>query len=144
MIHNPSAPPGPLVPILAYENVDGAIRWLREAFGFTERFRTPPGPGGAIHHAQMAVGSGAVILTARSSPHLGDPGQNLFVPVQDADAHCETSARFGARIILPPHDCEFGERQYTAEDPGGHRWTFSQSIAAVNPESWGAVVPAAT
>jgi hypothetical protein len=23
----------------------------------------------------------------------------------------------------------FGERQYTAQDLGGHRWTFSQSIA---------------
>jgi uncharacterized glyoxalase superfamily protein PhnB len=140
VIRNPSAPPGPLVPILSYENVAEAIRWLHEAFGFTERFRTPPGPDGAIHHAQMAVESGAVILT---SPHSGGAGQNLFVPVEDADAHCETSARCGARIVLPPHNCEFGERQYTAEDPGGHRWTFSQSIAAVNPESWGAVVPAA-
>jgi hypothetical protein len=34
-------------------------------------------------------------------------------------------------------DYPYGERQYTAEDLGGHRWTFSQSIADVAPEEWG-------
>jgi uncharacterized glyoxalase superfamily protein PhnB len=32
----------------------------------------------------------------------------------------------------------FGERQYTVEDLEGHRWTFSQSIADVPFEAWGA------
>ena len=35
-----------------------------------------------------------------------------------------------------------GERGYTAEDLGGHRWTFSQSIADVAPESWGGTTAA--
>ncbi|HEX9942349.1 MAG TPA: hypothetical protein VGG03_10055 [Thermoanaerobaculia bacterium] len=39
-----------------------------------------------------------------------------------------------------PTDMLFGERQYTAEDLGGHRWTFSQSIADVAPEEWGAAL----
>ena len=34
----------------------------------------------------------------------------------------------------------FRERQYTVEDPGGHQWTFSQSIADVAPEDRGATV----
>jgi hypothetical protein len=29
------------------------------------------------------------------------------------------------------------ERQYHAEDLGGHQWTFSESIADVAPEEWG-------
>jgi uncharacterized glyoxalase superfamily protein PhnB len=36
-----------------------------------------------------------------------------------------------------PPDCPYAERQYTVEDPGGHRWTFSQTIADVAPEEWG-------
>ena len=52
--------------------------------------------------------------------------------------HFEQAQRFGARILKPPADMPFGERMYTAEDPGGHRWTFSQSIADVPPEHWGA------
>lgn len=34
-------------------------------------------------------------------------------------------------------DHPYGERQYVAEDPGGHRWTFSQSLVDVDPASWG-------
>jgi hypothetical protein len=33
----------------------------------------------------------------------------------------------------------FGERQYTAADPGGHVWTVSQTIADVDPRDWGGV-----
>jgi uncharacterized glyoxalase superfamily protein PhnB len=40
-------------------------------------------------------------------------------------------------IVNPPADYPYGERQYTAEDPGGHHWTFSESIADVDPASWG-------
>ena len=29
-----------------------------------------------------------------------------------------------------------------AEDPGGHHWTFSQSIADVDPAEWGGVLVA--
>jgi hypothetical protein len=27
---------------------------------------------------------------------------------------------------MAPTDFEYGERQYAAEDPAGHRWTFSE------------------
>jgi hypothetical protein len=37
-----------------------------------------------------------------------------------------------------PADMPFDEPQYTVEDLGGHRWTFSQSIADVPFEAWGA------
>jgi uncharacterized glyoxalase superfamily protein PhnB len=31
----------------------------------------------------------------------------------------------------------FSERQYSAVDPGGHVWTFSQTEANVDPSLWG-------
>ena len=139
MIENRSAPPGTIVPWLAYEDVDRAIAWLCGAFGFTERLRTPAEPDGSIHHAQLAVGEGCVVLTTRSAEE-SRPATSLFVPVEDVDAHCERARRFGARIIMPPRTCEFGEKQYGVEDLAGYRWTFSQSVADVNPEDWGAIV----
>ena len=139
MIENRSAPPGPVVPWLVYEDVDEAIRWLCGAFGFTERVRTSPEPDGTIHHAQVAVGEGAVVLTAQREGR-GAASQSLYVPVDDVDGHCERARKFGARILRPPATCPFGERQYTAEDLAGHEWTFSQSVADVNPEEWGAKV----
>jgi predicted enzyme related to lactoylglutathione lyase len=62
------------------------------------------------------------------------------VPVEDVDAHCRRARQFGASILRPPADCAFGERQYTAGDLAGNQWTFSQSLADVAPEDWGATV----
>ena len=42
----------------------------------------------------------------------------------------------GARILQAPTDFPYGERQYRAEDLGGRRWTFPQSIADIAPEGW--------
>jgi uncharacterized glyoxalase superfamily protein PhnB len=137
MIPNRSAPPGTVVPWLTYPDVDRAIAWLSGAFGFEERLRTPAEPNGTIHHAQLKVGAGAVVLTAGREAH---PGVTLFIPVDDVDAHYECARQFGARILSVPRTCEFGERQYSVEDLAGYRWTFSQSVADVNPEDWGAIV----
>jgi uncharacterized glyoxalase superfamily protein PhnB len=65
------------------------------------------------------------------------------VRVDDVDAHHARAGERGARILGPPADYPYGERQYTAQDPGGHRWTFSQSIADVPLEDWGATPAAA-
>jgi predicted enzyme related to lactoylglutathione lyase len=141
MTENRSAPPGPVVPMLAYDNVDKAIEWLSEAFGFTERLRTPPEPDGNIHHAQLTIGAGAVILVGQRNSSLGLAQKaRLFVPVNHVNTHLERATKHGAKIVNAPRDCEFGERQYTVEDPVGHQWTFSQSLANVEPENWGAKV----
>jgi uncharacterized glyoxalase superfamily protein PhnB len=141
MMKNRSAPPGAVVPWLVYPDVGRAIAWLTGAFGFAERLRTPPGPDGSIHHAQVAVGEavreGCVVLTSGS----GTGGPSLFIPVDDVDAHCEHARLFGARIVSEPRTCEFGERQYSVEDLAGYRWTFSQSVADVDPKDWGAIFP---
>jgi uncharacterized glyoxalase superfamily protein PhnB len=144
MVVNRSAPGATVVPILVYEDVGGVIDWLCDAFGFTERLRAGP-PGGSIAHAQLAIGDGAVMLGRQGAefrpPRAGEVSQYVTVHVDDVDRHFEHARQRGARILKPPADMPFGERQYTAEDPGGHRWTFSQSIADVAPASWGARTP---
>ncbi|CAN5607530.1 hypothetical protein BH20ACT19_BH20ACT19_01000 [soil metagenome] len=60
-----------------------------------------------------------------------------MVRVKDVDAHVEHARGCGARILHPPTNYPYGERQYEVEDVGGHRWTFSQTIADVAPEEWG-------
>jgi uncharacterized glyoxalase superfamily protein PhnB len=130
-----------VVPILVYEDVGKAIDWLCGTFGFRERLRAA-GPGGSITHAQLDVADGAVMLGRQGAefrpPRPNEVSQFLHVRVEDVDRHFENSRARGARILKSPTDTPFGERQYTVEDPGGHRWTFSQSIADVAPEQWGA------
>jgi len=57
--------------------------------------------------------------------------------VKNVRAHCERAREKGARILMEPTDFEYGERQYNAEDPAGHQWTFSETLADVAPEEWG-------
>ena len=122
-------PAGAVIPVLGYPDVAEAIDWLCGAFGFTERWRA------GTHRAQLAVGDGAVALTEQR----GEPrGATVMVRIADADVHHERAQQHGASILQPPSDYPYGERQYTAEDLAGHRWTFSESIADVAPEEWGA------
>jgi uncharacterized glyoxalase superfamily protein PhnB len=59
------------------------------------------------------------------------------VRVADARAHCERARENGARIVMEPTDMMYGERQYSAEDLAGHRWMFSETLADVDPQTWG-------
>ena len=123
-------PGSTVMPVVVYEDVEEAIRWLCEAFGFRERWRA----GG--HRAQLGYRGGTVVVT--------EPGHGrtlgryeVLVRVEEVDAHHVRAVAHGAEILQPPADHPYGERQYAALDPGGNRWTFSQSIADLVPEDWG-------
>ena len=141
MVVNRSAPRATVVPILVYTEVGKAIDWLCTTFGFKERLRAAI-PGGGVVHAQLDIADGAVMLGRQGAefrpPRPGEVCQYVTVHVENVDAHFEHARQCGANILKSPTDMPFGERQYTAEDPGGHRWTFSQSIADGAPEAWGA------
>lgn len=141
MITNRSAPSSPVVPILVYEDVQRAVDWLTRAFGFEERLRAPGPRGGEITHAQLLAGRGDVIVGKAGGPFTASTAavnQYVLVAVDDVRAHCERARRAGAEILQQPTDMPFGERQYTAKDHAGHWWTFTESIADVAPEDWGA------
>jgi uncharacterized glyoxalase superfamily protein PhnB len=128
---NRSMPPGTIIPELAYPNVREAVDWLGNTFGFSERLRI------GNHRAQLVFGDGSIIITKWDSSSHTDITHAIMVCVEDIDAHYERAMSAGARIINPLADYPYGERQYSVEDPGGHRWIFSQTIANTNPEDWG-------
>jgi uncharacterized glyoxalase superfamily protein PhnB len=130
------------VPILVYGDVGEAIEWLCRVFGFSERLRAAR--DGVVSHAQLVFGDGAVIIGRQGGPFRAPRRDGVsayvHVTVDDIARHFEHAKQCGARIVGPPTDMPFGERQYTAEDCAGHRWIFSQHIADVAPEAWGATV----
>jgi uncharacterized glyoxalase superfamily protein PhnB len=69
------------------------------------------------------------------------PASPVIPELAYRDDHYRRAVVHGARTLSPPTDYPFGERQYSVEDPGGHRWVFSQSIADVDPASWGGKLP---
>jgi uncharacterized glyoxalase superfamily protein PhnB len=135
---NRSVPPAQVVPVLVYPDVRAAVAWLESALGCSERVRIGEG-----HRAQLAFGSAAVIVTetgnGRVTPIDGVATHSVLLRVDDADAVCERPLANGARVLMELTDFPFGERQCELEDPFGHRWSITQTLADIAPEEWGGV-----
>ena len=144
---NRSMPPGTIIPELVYSELGEAVAWLCEIFGFTERLRI------GNHRCQLVFGNASVIAVAKGSgqastspdsaglPRENEVTHSVMVRVNDVDRHYKHVKQCGVRINNPPANYPYGERQYTVEDIAGHRWTFSQSIADVDPSEWGGILP---
>ena len=130
---NRSMPPGTIIPELVYGEVGTAVAWLCQTFGFKERLRI------GNHRSQLLFGEASIVVVGgggQASPSA-EVTHSLMVRVEDVDAHYAHASQHGARIINPPTNYPYGERQYTVEDLSGRRWTFSQAIADVDPGEWG-------
>ncbi len=91
MMENRSAPPGPIVPRLIYEDVAQAIEWLSGAFDFSERLRAlrlrrtarfimPQNVSGyGLHHLDWASAE----VKRPEAPNLGAFIPSLLVRVAD-------------------------------------------------------------
>ncbi len=133
-----------VIPELAYADVAEAVAWLCDRFGLVERLRI------GNHRAQLLVGDGAVVVTQQNPPAVPRPGppvgveqaHAVMVRVVGVDRHYATAIQRGVRILRPLAEYPYGEKQYTAEDIGGHVWTFSETIADIDPATWGGVLMA--
>jgi len=131
MLSNRSVPPCTVIPVLSYPDVGFAADWLSKAFGFTVRLRI------ANHRIQLKAGDGCIVVAEGNAPV--DSAHLVMVRVPDVNSHHERSRQQGARILAPPADHPYGERQYNVPDFAGHCWTFTQSVADVAPEQWGGI-----
>ena len=129
MLRNRSCPNSTVIPELPYDDVNQAADWLCAAFGFTVRLRI------GDHRCQINIGDGAMVAVERQ------PGRNdlsrVMVRVENIDEHFNRAKAYGAKIKHELNDYPYGERQYSAEDIGGHRWDFTQSIGDSDPRDWG-------
>ena len=127
---NRSMAPGPVIPELPYADVPLAARWLCDVFGFSERLRI------GSHRIQLHVGTGAIVVVEAGDDAKAG-GSRVMVPVSDVDAHHARALAAGAKVLNEPTTYPFGERQYSVIDIGGHRWTFTQTVADSDPATWG-------
>jgi uncharacterized glyoxalase superfamily protein PhnB len=136
---------------LYYDDAKAAIDWLCRAFGFELRLLVE-GEGGTVEHSELVCGDGVVMVgsTARSKtekfpyrkspPQVGGGNtQNLFMYVDDVDAHAKRAREAGATIELEPEVHDYGEdywsdRTYGCVDVGGHHWWFSQRLRSPEPK----------
>jgi uncharacterized glyoxalase superfamily protein PhnB len=134
-----------IVPFIGYEDAAGAIEWLSQVFGFTEKPDQRYEESGRIAHAELELeGSTIYVATpegyasprtvraesaaayrAYDNPWVID---GHFVEVADVGAHYRRAAAAGATILRGPEEPGIGFRIYSAEDHEGHRWMFGQRV----------------
>lgn len=140
-LKNRSVPVDAVLPHINYQKLGEAIVWLTKAFGFQEYYRYGDGPsGGQMWAGKTAIQVKQAKAGQRSPTQLGYGTQSLTVFVDEVDEHYARARAAGAKILEKPHETEYGEYQYAAEDLDGHHWLFSRHARDRSPEDWGAVI----
>jgi uncharacterized glyoxalase superfamily protein PhnB len=123
-------------PVLVYDDGDKAIRFLTEAFGFTEQavHRTPDG---AIAHAELSYEGAVIGLSDRGEgKSIFDLGPcAIYVVVDDPDAHHARAVAAGAEVVYPLTDQDYGSRDYAVRDAEGFVWCFGTYVPEVSDAS---------
>jgi MerR family transcriptional regulator, thiopeptide resistance regulator len=122
------------IPLLVYEDIEGAHDFLVEVFGFGAGGVQRDGDGQVVH-GEVVVGDGRIWLHRvtpeheMASPRAMDAATGgLVVHVDDVDAHFEHARAAGATIDTEPTDQEYGQREYGTRDLEGHRWWFAKPL----------------
>lgn len=129
--------PSTIIPGLRYRDAHAAIRFLCEAFGFSEHaVHTDETNPTIVLHAQLAYGGGMVMLgsvrqEAGFADHIVQPDQIggretqcPYVVVDDLKAHYANAKAHGATIIDEYEEKPYGGAGYSARDLEGRLWYF--------------------
>jgi uncharacterized glyoxalase superfamily protein PhnB len=119
-----------IFPTFRYRDAAAMIDWLEKAFGFSVRAKYMD--GGAVAHAELALGSSMIMVgSAREDSYgkmVGDPGENggksIYVAVKDPDRLFARATSAGAEILQGLVDRDYGSREFICRDPEGNVWSF--------------------
>jgi len=116
-----------LYPALRYRDARAAIDWLCQAFGF-HRHLVFDAPDGTIAHAELQLGTAVVGISSLGPVSAENPwslvSQGLYVCVTEVDALYDRAKAAGAEIVMPLKNQDYGSRDFSARDSGGHLWSF--------------------
>jgi uncharacterized glyoxalase superfamily protein PhnB len=126
-----------IIPSFSFVDAPTAIRFLCDAFGFTEHavYRDEKDPN-FIHHAQLVLDGNMIMLGSvrdteysrkvglRSVAEAGGNTLGIYVVIDDVDGHADRARAAGADIVMEPEDQDYGGRVYSARDCEGHAWSF--------------------
>jgi uncharacterized glyoxalase superfamily protein PhnB len=125
-----TAPPAQVWPTLRANDARALIRFLVDAFGFTET--AVYGDGDRVDHAQLdwPLGGGIMLGSAREPDTDDDPWPLLpgtfgaYVVTDDPDALHARATAAGAQVVRPVNETDYGSREFMVVDPEGNRWSF--------------------
>jgi uncharacterized glyoxalase superfamily protein PhnB len=126
-----------LIPSVRYRDAHAAIDWLVRVFGFEKRVVFDR-LDGTVEHAELALGSGMVMLGSASntSPYPqfhavpdevgGRVTSPLYIVVADCDPVYANARAAGAEIVLEMKTMSYGGKAFTVRDPEGYLWAVGE------------------
>lgn len=129
-----------VTPSIAVHDAAAALAFYAKAFGAEEIMRMPL-PDGRIMHAEIRVGSSAIML-ADEIPQMGTKGPKAFggspvtfyVYVSNVEAAFKRAVNAGAKELMAITDMFWGDRAGQLEDPFGYRWMIAQRVKDLTPQ----------
>ena len=129
-----------IIPALTVKDIDRAINFYQEAFGFEKKF-TMPGPEGRTVHGEVVWQDCSFMLglegpnnTCKAPITSGvRPPLGLYVYCQDVDAVYKRATAAGAKSETAPQSMFWGDRMCTLIDPDGSVWMFATTVADFDP-----------
>jgi uncharacterized glyoxalase superfamily protein PhnB len=114
-----------IYPVLRYSDPATAIRFLVDAFGFSEH-EIHNGPDGEIAHAELSFGNGMLMVgPSGGGEAVFDTGaQSIYVVAADVDGVHDRAVAAGAEIVYPLTEQDYGSRDFSAKDPAGNVFSF--------------------
>jgi uncharacterized glyoxalase superfamily protein PhnB len=120
-----------IIPVLVYEDIPAAHDYLVKVFGFASGGVMTDGDGNAVH-GEVNLGDQTIWLhRAVDEFQMAPPNRmsqvhgGLVVHLPDVDAHHQRVREAGGNVTREPVDQPYGQREYEARDPEGHRWWFA-------------------
>ena len=120
-----------VTPYLIVTGAGAFIEFMKQAFGGTERMRSP-GPSGAIMHAEVQLGD-SVIMLADASDEARVRSAMIHLYVTDVDADYRRALEAGGESIREPTDQTYGDRSAAVKDRWGNEWWLATHIKDVAP-----------
>jgi uncharacterized glyoxalase superfamily protein PhnB len=112
---------------MRYDHGAAAIDWLVAALGF-ETHADHRGSDGAVVHADLRFGTSVIGVSSVSASPPDSPWggvrQGVFVRIANPDDYHDRAKAAGAEIVSPLRDMDYGSRDFSLRDPGGHFWGF--------------------
>jgi uncharacterized glyoxalase superfamily protein PhnB len=118
------------IPCLGYADAHAAIDWLVRVLG-ADAHALYPGPDGrGVAHAELWFGRGCLMLGSLKEGRLPPtvPGQGaVYLVLESAeavDALHDRAVAAGARIVVAPHDTDYGSHDFACLDVEGNFLAF--------------------
>ena len=122
-----------VTPYLIVQDTPGLIKFVKQAFGATESFRTVGSAGGI--HCEVKIGNSMVMIGGgwESGTWSGESSPaTLFLYIPEVDTVYENALKAGATSIMQPNDRPEGDRTGGVQDAFGNVWYIATHLEDVS------------